>query len=314
MSFTGNVTCVIGKGFAGKLGRKGTASDVTLYNNKTGDCVLSFVEPSSYPEKIQSLVSALNLADQVLFKIDNVDSFFAETLVCLDAFAICPGYLVLPENVSLSDLMPLIKGTVLEDYSVVEDQIMALRETLAGLEGDTESDVLVQVDHSFTVRGVGTVALGVVKKGIIRKYDEIKIQPGDTTSAVKSMQVHDVDVDHASAGARVGLALKNIKPEDIPRGSMVSKKGNILMSDNLSVEFHLSKYSSRKISEGDIFLVNSALNYVPAKVTEGSVSPGGVERLTLNLEKKIPLPNERVIALDPGQKPPRAFGYGIVKK
>ena len=222
MSFTGNVTAVLGKGFAGQFGRKGTSSDVTLYNHKLGDCVLSFVEPSTYPDKVQSLVSSLNMADQVLLKVDAVDAVFGEEVIALDALGMDKGYLVLDSGVSQDAVSKLIAGTVVASYPVVEEQVMAIKERLAGLGMRRDGETVVQVDHTFPVKGVGTVALGVVKGGVVKRHDSLTVDPGGGKVLVKSIQVNDVDVGEAEAGVRVGLALKDVGPEDVPRGSLLS--------------------------------------------------------------------------------------------
>jgi hypothetical protein len=51
-------------------------------------------------------------------------------------------------------------------------------------------------------------------------------------------------------------------------------------------------------------MVNASLNYVNAKVLEGSVSQGKAGRIRLALEKELPLLSDRVAFLDPGQKMP----------
>ncbi len=309
MSFKGNVTYVSGKNLASSLGRKGTESDVTLYNNKIDDTILSFVEASTYPDKIQSLVSALNMADQALLKVESVDASFAETVLTLNAADMKKGYIILGDNVRYEDLKRFIADTVVLDYPVIEEQIMEVRKQLSRLKPGKEGCPLVQIDHSFSVKGVGTVALGVVKQGTLKKYDDILIYPKEKESTIKSIQVHDVDVLEASGGSRVGLALKNINPEDVPRGSVISTNPSIESTKTLELDFSLSRYSPIGLGEGDIFLVNAHLNYVPAKVLSGSLSRGETGRLLLELDKKLPKIPGRILALDPGKKPPRVFAY-----
>ena len=45
------------------LGKKGTVSDVSFFNLKRGEVGVTYVEPSRYPERSQSLVTALAMAD-----------------------------------------------------------------------------------------------------------------------------------------------------------------------------------------------------------------------------------------------------------
>lgn len=294
------------------MGKKGTSSDVTLYNSKVGDVILSFVEPTSYPDKVQSLLSSLNMADQALLRADALDASLAESVVALDLAGLSMGYVIYGGSVSPDALKPLLAGTVVASYVVVEDQPMAVKEKLASLDVKKDGPVVVQVDHSFPVKGVGTVALGVVKQGVLRRHDNLVILPQKMKVLAKSIQVHDVDVEEARTGLRVGVALKDVRPEDIPRGSLLSADGSIPVVKELEVKAALSKYSQRPLGVGDLFSVDSCLNYVPAKVVSGSVDRGGAGMLKLALEKEIPVLGGRVVFLDPGQKPPRVFGFGLI--
>jgi selenocysteine-specific translation elongation factor len=308
----GNVTAVLGKDLGSELGKKGTASDLTLYNFKLQDTILSFVEPSSYPDKVQSLVSSVNMADQALLRIDSLNAQLAESIVALDALGMVTGYVVFA-GVKPEAVKPLFAGTVAAGYDVLEDQPMEVKERLASLELKAEGKAVVQVDHSFSVKGVGTVALGVVKRGVVRRHDTLTAYPWKGKVIVKNIQVHDVDVEEAGRGVRVGVAMKDIRPEEVERGTLLAAEGSVKCASSLEADLSLSKYSPRGLGVGDTFLVNSCLNYAPAKVSEGSVSAGGAGRVRLALEKEVPLLGDRVALLDPGLKMPRVFGHGIVR-
>jgi len=172
-------------------------------------------------------------------------------------------------------------------------------------------DVVLQVDHSFAVKGVGTVALGVVKSGILRRHDELTVFPYGMKAVVKSIQVCDVDVEEAGVGVRVGVAVKNLRPDEIDRGSVLSV-GGVRVSDVFEVDAVLSRYSPRALEVGDVFLASSALNYVPAKVVDGGVSPGGRGRVRIKLDRVVPVISDRILFMDPGMKMPRVFGCGLV--
>ena len=53
----GNLTVVtLGAAeYANRLGKKGTASDITVYNLKKGEETVSFIEPTRYPERLAPL-------------------------------------------------------------------------------------------------------------------------------------------------------------------------------------------------------------------------------------------------------------------
>ncbi len=308
MSFRGNVSAVFG-GLGSELGKKGTVSDVTIYNSKAGEAVLSFVEATGYPDKVQSLVSAVNMSDQAVVRVESLNASLAETVVALDAMGMGRGYIVFAGDVSPESLKPLLAGTVVDSYAPIENQPMAIKEKLAELNPPSEGAAIVQVDHSFQVKGVGTVALGVVKAGAVRRHDQMAAEPVGGKVLVKSIQVHDTDVEEACCGVRVGLALKDVSPEDVPRGTVLSTAGNVRSVAALEAEAVLSKYSPKGLYPGDQILVNSCLNYSPARVEEGSVRQGASGRVKLAFERPLPALGGRMHLMDPGLKMPRVFGH-----
>jgi len=306
---SGNVTCCLGGELARQLGKKGTVSDVTLYNVKVGDSVLSFIEPTAYPEKIQSLVSSINMADQAILEVNALDANLAEAVVALDMAGLERGYTVVDPKLKEA-FNGVASGTVVAGYEPVEPAVAQLRGRLAQLRPDPEGPKLVQIDHCFPVKGVGTVALGVVKGGTVKKYDKLHYGSGQAT--IKSIQVHDNDVAEAPSGIRVGLCLKDTKPDDIPRGTLLSQQ-ELPMSQSIKGAFTLSAFAPRALEEGDQVLANAWLNYVPAKVEKGAIEPGKTADITLALEKPVPLAGGRLSILDPGLKMPRVFGWGDLK-
>ncbi|MFC2162239.1 EF-Tu/IF-2/RF-3 family GTPase [Candidatus Altiarchaeota archaeon] len=309
MSVTGNVSFTYGQGLAGLLGKKGTSSDITLYNTKLGDSVLTFIEATGFPEKIQPLISAINISDQALVRIDSLDGNLAETIMALDHMGMEKGFLIYGKDVREDQVAPLIEDTVIQGYEVLEEQPMVLKEKLAGLVPDPAGDPVVQVDHSFQVKGVGTVALGVVKSGTVKKYDVLDAVPGDVKVPVKSIQVHDTDVPEAVAGVRVGLALKDAKPDDIPRGTILTTGNELRLIKEGQADASLSKYAGKALEADDIIMVNSMLNYTPARIASGSLDPGKTGKIVFELEKEVPTISGNLCLMDPGQKPPRILGH-----
>jgi len=211
-------------GYAGHLGKKGTASDITFYNQKRDRVTVTYIEPSRYPEKVSSLFFAVSLADMALLVVDEIAPAFGESVLMLDAAGIGKGYMVLLNYLSPDQVMPLVKGTVVGNYPIVPDDHNQLRETFLLLaeqqpaRGVGMQHGSVPVDHHFPVKGVGTVALGGVAEGTIRVHDELRVFPTSRVAHVRSIQKHDDDVTEAAAGDRVGLALKGVETGDLERG------------------------------------------------------------------------------------------------
>ena len=87
----------------------------------------------------------------------------------------------------------MIKGTVLEGYKKIDQD--KIKEELANFpSAKKDGSTSIVIDHTFDVKGVGTVALGKVLSGKVTQYDKIQHYPSQIEAMVKSIQMHDDDV------------------------------------------------------------------------------------------------------------------------
>jgi selenocysteine-specific translation elongation factor len=211
----------------------------------------------------------------------------------LQCAAIAKGYIVLRNYLAPEQLAPLIKGTVLESYRHVEDDRTALREVLlAESRNNVRSDVgrkgAVPIDHFFNVKGVGTVILGHVVGGTIRKHDDLRVLPTDRKALVRSIQKHDDDFDEATSGDRVGLALKNIDVEQLDRGYVLTEDTRMKCDASVTAPAELVSYWRTPLKEGMVLHLGHWMQFVSARVE--TVQDGGDFRrptITLNLDKPV---------------------------
>ena len=54
--------------FASELGKKGTTTDLSIYDRKTQGTIYTWTVPITFPDKIQSLMQAVNIAEYKLHK------------------------------------------------------------------------------------------------------------------------------------------------------------------------------------------------------------------------------------------------------
>ncbi|TRO61431.1 elongation factor Tu, partial [Candidatus Bathyarchaeota archaeon] len=209
---------VLGKpGYSRELGKKGTESDITLYNAKKGHVTQTIIEASKYPEKLQSLFFAASFADMAVLVVEEINAALGETILMLNCLGVKEGIIVLRNYITADQIKRFTKDTSLADYKIMDEDLPQLRQILqekadAVTSGPSSEYGSVVIDHSFNVRGIGAVALGVVKSGQIHKHDKLKALPTDKVAQVRSIQKHDDDFDTAEIGDRVGVALKNIEP------------------------------------------------------------------------------------------------------
>jgi selenocysteine-specific translation elongation factor len=294
--FMGNlIVAVLGPlGYANNIGKKGTSTDITLYDLKKGEDIVTLIEPTRYPERLAPLFYATSIAGKAIVVVDELNATFGECIVMLQCAGIKSGYFILRNYLPKEKIEPLIKGTILEKYQFVEDNPTLLREQLLAeaaqnkTSGEAQTTGTVPVDHAFNVKGVGVVVLGVVINGTIKKHDSVKTLPGTKTAVIRSIQKHDDEFDTASDGDRVGLALKNVEVEDMDRGTVLTTDPTIKASKVLKTHASLVKYWSTPIKAGMVLHLGHWMQFLNTKVDAvNDESDPRRPEITLTLEKEL---------------------------
>ena len=79
-------------------------------------------------------------------------------------------------------------------------------------------DLLMAVDHCFSIRGQGSVVTGTVIQGSVRVNDTVEISSLKIQKKVKSMQMFKKPVNEASQGDRVAICVTQFDPKLLERG------------------------------------------------------------------------------------------------
>lgn len=200
---------------------------MTLYHHVREGHAVTLVEPTGYPEKFQSLLTAVLLADRVLFVVPGLTREVAEIATVVD-LAGRPVTIVHRETVGAEEVRRALKGLSLVDAPIDPWAPTALRAAIDGWSVPAEGGPpRVPIDHAFPVKGVGAVVLGVVRGGPVDAHATLRLYPTDRRVEVRSIQVHDVDVPRAETGERVGLALKGIEADELARGQVLAPDGTL---------------------------------------------------------------------------------------
>jgi selenocysteine-specific translation elongation factor len=292
-----NVAVIGPDGYAKDLGKLGTTSDITFYNQKKDEVTVTLVEATRYPEKLSSLFYAVSLADTIILVVDEIGPAFGECILLLDCAGKDRGLIVLRNFISPEQIAPLIRGTVVSGYEIVPDDPRLLRERLVSEASAVRplsstmgaaSSGAVPVDHFFAVKGIGTVALGVVAQGVVKRHDNLRVYPTTKQALVRSMQKHDDDAESAYAGERVGLALKGVEIDDLDRGYVLSNNPALISSSTLTGRAELIPYWPNPIREGMVLYIGHWMQFLPARVAFVD-NAGDWKRpeLTLRTEKDL---------------------------
>lgn len=145
------------------------------------------------------------------------------------------------------ETMEEVEGTFLEGKPIIRvssttgEGIEKVKEEIDRIVSSIEEDVVddiprLPVDRSFTISGFGTVVTGTLLSGSIKTGDEVQLYPTGKISRIRSIQVHDSDVEMAERGQRVALNLAGVKKEEVPRGIMIAPEGSMIPTSLIDVE------------------------------------------------------------------------------
>ncbi len=138
------------------------------------------------------------------------------------------------------------------------------------------------------MKGIGTVVLGWVAEGFVRRHDKVKLLPGTMDTEIRSIQKHDDDFDWAATGGRVGIALKGVEVDGLERGMVLTNESALRCAARLISRANRVKYWLNPIKPGMVIHLGHWMQFVQARVEE--VVNGDDWRkpnLTLNLQKEL---------------------------
>ena len=304
--------------YAKDIGKKSTTSDITFYDQKRGETTLNLIEPTQYPDKLASLFYATSLATIALVVVEKIDAVFGECAVMLDCAGIKKGYFVLRNYITPEQLNPLIKGTVLQNYEFIDDDAIKIRERLLKEADKVDSKEppsnistgVVPIDHFFDVKGIGTVVLGTIVEGVIRRHDEVRVLPSAKIAEVRSIQKHDDDFSWSTKGDHIGFVLKGVEITDIDRGTVLTNDSKIKTSSSFNGKMEIVKYWLIPLKENMVLHIGHWMQFLPCRVE--SIEDSGDWRnptIKLKLEKELVfLPGSTAIITHVDAKKLRVIG------
>jgi selenocysteine-specific translation elongation factor len=291
---------------ARELGKKDTESDIAMFHRKMEEEIFTFIYPVE--DKLSAKSQIVSCIDAAIVAFAERSRELGETIVMLDALGISTGIAVTSPYATPDQIAAITKDTALESFIVGKREPAKMLEVLKSYhpERDAAAPALVQVDHSFSVKGVGEVILGFVKTGIVRKYDKLTLWPSKKEVTVRSIQIQDEDQDEAEAGSRVGLAIKGATVDEMKRGSILSSSDSINTDTSLTLSFKKSPFYSDEVRQG-AFHITVGMQTLPITVAQPS------DTTSIHIESEKPIVytlNDTFLLLDLNAKRTRIVGSG----
>ncbi len=325
---------------ASRLGKKGNTSDVTMYDFAKGDQILTIIDPSGYPASPKPLTTALGMSEMVLLCIppSGMDAAAGECVIAFDLLGLKYGIVIqtmsdrsnpyeLKENAN--NIRSFLHGTTARDWDIIPvsttsfEGMEQLKEAINELEKETTVDNLektdmpprVVVDHSFNVKGIGSVVLGRVIQGTVHKHDKLTIYPMNQEIEIRNIQMQDVDKKSAGPGSRVGLSLKGVQAKDVDRGNIISSDETT--EKDIELECNISKFSSG-LAVGSTLHMYVNLQSTPVKISGitvdgqdvGEARAGSTCRVSLSAGEEVSFGSGDMFLLTDLNQPKQRFIAG----
>ena len=74
--------------------------------------------PVTYPEKIQSLLQAVNIAEYAILNVTKLDKYLGEEIIALDYVNLKDGFILHSYDIDESKLKTLIKNTSFSEFKL----------------------------------------------------------------------------------------------------------------------------------------------------------------------------------------------------
>ena len=156
-----------------------------------------------------------------LTKVDAVDAELV-ALAEAEAHELVPGVDVVRVSARTGEGLDELRGALARAADSVE-----------GARSDLPTRLYV--DRSFSVPGFGTVVTGTLWSGTIGAGDRLRLEPRAHDVRVRSVQVHDLDVERAEPGQRVAVSLPGVERDEVSRGEALVAPGGYPTSYRLDL-------------------------------------------------------------------------------
>jgi selenocysteine-specific elongation factor len=220
-----------------------------------------------------------------------------------------------------ADLATLLAGSVLETAEVVlvsaktgaglEALRVALGRAAAGVQRrPADGPLFLPIDRAFTMKGFGTVVTGTLLSGTVEPEASVSLLPGlPGPFRVRGVQTHGQSLPHGSAGQRTALNLANVATQDVHRGMVVARAGEMPETRSLDVELTLLPAAEAPLPRRRTLLLHLGTAQVEARLTLldlPELAPGETGLAQLRLQAPVAaLPGQRFILRGPRPLPGR---------
>lgn len=230
------------------------------------------------------------------------------------------------ENV---DTSPVVWGSALRAMEGDESEygLPSVRKLLSEMdtyftppERDVTGPLLVPLENAINVRGRGTVVVGTVLRGTLRKGQSVEIVGFDQTlrTVVTEIQRFNKPIEECQAGDHVGCLLRGVKTQAVERGMSMVDPGTASPGNRFAAQLYLLTKQeggrSKPISKKYIMPMYCGTWTMPCRVDvagDSMLMPGEFAEVELTLPKKMLLTTGQSFSI---REEKRTVATGIISK
>lgn len=98
----------------------------------------------------------------------------------------------------------------------------------------TDIPLRIPIQDVYSITGVGTVPVGRVETGIVKKGENVIFEPAGASGEVKTIEMHHEMFDQAEPGDNIGFNVRGVGKNDIRRGDVA---GHVDKAPTVAKEF-----------------------------------------------------------------------------
>lgn len=176
--------------------------------------------------------------------------------------------------------------------SGLDDLIDLIQEKSLHIEHEPVEDMpaRLNVDRSFSLKGVGTVITGTLLEGKIELGKDYMVYPSEKPANIRSIEVHGQAKSFAQKGQRTAINISNLEKDEIQRGDIIASPGSLTKSDIIDARITLSKNANMVLEHWTRVRVFLGTKEVLARLAplEGKeIFPGESSLVQIRLEEPV---------------------------
>jgi len=104
--------------------------------------------------------------------------------------------------------------------------LLLLLDDLKSPDKPTDKPLRIPIQDAYSISGIGTVPVGRVETGILKKGMNVTFMPMNKSGECKSIEMHHEEIPQAEPGDNIGFNVRGIGKEDVRRGDCCGASDN----------------------------------------------------------------------------------------